>query len=1002
MTLMKYLPLYSGKDDPETWLETYQAAAKSEGWKPEQIVECISLKLKKKARDWYYNLSTKEKPKTWEQVISLFLEEFGDEDLQTTLARCYRISQKKSETLKKYLSRYQKYLKKHDSTVRREVANRYIKQLSSKSKSSSSSDETTIEAKKQEFINNETERLAMHETTRVETFISGLRHYRSHFLITDPSSIEDVRRIVQSITRKKQWSKSYKESDSEVTSDESDESGNESEEDEFERIVKKKSKINPIKRKEDSKFIKNSYEDKRKSDNNIVNMMKEDPSKYDVDKLIQQFSEMKIMLAETVSKVNKLTNNNNNYKNQLTCRNCQASNHDARDCTQPCKVCKGTKGSHPFWKCPDYPNLTKPLNQSNNRTSEHVLLETEEDYDYLEDLFAYEDNPNIHSKKRVRVEDIEDEDDAVRFVSSKSDPKVEGKKTKSRVRSKPVDLDKGPTVTNKAAKQLMEEAKISLTLEQICELAPGFRVEVRKLLVRPRKSKVIPDEVPEIPIVPEAPDIENIFINKLADDENGNCPRTLVTVNNKCQVNALLDGGATPNIISLDLIKRLGIKELTETQRKYITANGESSQALGIAQDIILGIQGRNIRISAIVYNHDAFPLLLGRKTLKKLKISTNWEKCDWYMNTNKGSKMIPVNFNTDFGVKTLTNEVLNKEKEEEELESDSQSDSEWEETEEDPEIYTIFSDELKTESDNNQDFEIIEEEISSEISTNKSQSERIIDALSDIITKIPKRFQEYVPKLRDLCMEFIDIFGTDHENLKQTNIIEFDIDTGDSPSIFIKPRPLPYKYKEFVKGELEAAVKADIMEGPLKDLNLWGYPVWAVSKPKTNEMRMVGDFRLLNERTLPDIVSIPDLQETIEQLATSQIYSPLDFLKAFHQIKCTDRAKERLVLSTEFGNYRYKVMPFGVKNAPATFAKAMSIAFSPLNYKTVAIYFDDATVHSKDAEAHLLHLRETFEIIRKYNFTLRLEKCSFFQEEIELLGYKVSPNGIKPIDKLL
>ena len=51
MTLMKYLPLYSGKDDPETWLDTYQAAAKSEGWKSDQIIEYISLKLKKKVKD---------------------------------------------------------------------------------------------------------------------------------------------------------------------------------------------------------------------------------------------------------------------------------------------------------------------------------------------------------------------------------------------------------------------------------------------------------------------------------------------------------------------------------------------------------------------------------------------------------------------------------------------------------------------------------------------------------------------------------------------------------------------------------------------------------------------------------------------------------------------------------------------------------------------------------------------------------------------------------------
>jgi hypothetical protein len=127
----------------------------------------------------------------------------------------------------------------------------------------------------------------MYETTRVETFISGLRYYRSHFLITDPSSMEDIRRIVQSIIRKKQWSKSYKESDSEITSEDSDDDESDSDKDDFETIVKKKSRLNSIKRKEDSKSIKNSYEDKRKSDNNIVNIIKEEPSIYDIDKLIQ-------------------------------------------------------------------------------------------------------------------------------------------------------------------------------------------------------------------------------------------------------------------------------------------------------------------------------------------------------------------------------------------------------------------------------------------------------------------------------------------------------------------------------------------------------------------------------------------------------------------------------------------------------------------------------------------------------------------------------------------
>ena len=107
-----------------------------------------------------------------------------------------------------------------------------------------------------------------------------------------------------------------------------------------------------------------------------------------------------------------------------------------------------------------------------------------------------------------------------------------------------------------------------------------------------------------------------------------------------------------------------------------------------------------------------------------------------------------------------------------------------------------------------------------------------------------------------------------------------------------------------------------------------------------------------------------------------------MDFLKAFHQIINSLRAKERLILlATEFGNYGYNVMPFGPTGALATFSKAMLIAFANQIYKMLAIYFDDVTVYSQSIEQHISHLRETD---RKYNFTLKPEKCLFFQDEPE------------------
>jgi hypothetical protein len=101
MSFMKYLSYYTGHGDPQEWLDQYSAAAKSENWKASQILECICLKLKKRAKEWYNNnFSYGEKPKTWESFVTLFLEEFGTEDIQSATARCYKIKQRKTESLK--------------------------------------------------------------------------------------------------------------------------------------------------------------------------------------------------------------------------------------------------------------------------------------------------------------------------------------------------------------------------------------------------------------------------------------------------------------------------------------------------------------------------------------------------------------------------------------------------------------------------------------------------------------------------------------------------------------------------------------------------------------------------------------------------------------------------------------------------------------------------------------------------------------------------------------
>ena len=107
------------------------------------------------------------------------------------------------------------------------------------------------------------------------------------------------------------------------------------------------------------------------------------------------------------------------------------------------------------------------------------------------------------------------------------------------------------------------------------------------------------------------------------------------------------------------------------------------------------------------------------------------------------------------------------------------------------------------------------------------------------------------------------------------------------------------------------------------------------------------------------------------------------------------------MVLATEFENYIYLVIPFGFISTPFIFAKAMNIVFTEL-IEFVSVYFNDITVYNTNPDNHLKHLEWTFQLIHKYKFTLRPDKCEFLKEKVEFLGHKVSSKGINSSDKLI
>src|SRR5574338_1421019 len=121
-----------------------------------------------------------------------------------------------------------------------------------------------------------------------------------------------------------------------------------------------------------------------------------------------------------------------------------------------------------------------------------------------------------------------------------------------------------------------------------------------------------------------------------------------------------------------------------------------------------------------------------------------------------------------------------------------------------------------------------------------------------------------------------------------------------------------------------------------------------------------------------------------------------MDAYSGYNQIMMHESDQEDTSFVTDVGLYCYKVMPFGLKNAGATYQRLVNAMFKHQIGKTIEVYVDDMLVKSKKAVDHMDHLAETFAVLRKYGMKLNPLKCSFGVESGKFLGFIMSARGIE------
>ena len=158
----------------------------------------------------------------------------------------------------------------------------------------------------------------------------------------------------------------------------------------------------------------------------------------------------------------------------------------------------------------------------------------------------------------------------------------------------------------------------------------------------------------------------------------------------------------------------------------------------------------------------------------------------------------------------------------------------------------------------------------------------------------------------------------------------------------------------------------------------------------------MCVDYRPLNALTVIDQYPLPRIEELIDHVgSTAKFFSKLDLHSGFHQIRLIPEDIPKTAFKTKYGTFQYKVMPFGLCNAPATFQRTMDLVFGSLR-EFVGVYMDDVLVFSNTLAEHVEHLRIVDQKLSEELLYANPEKCTFAQPEVAYCGFIVGSDGVR------
>jgi hypothetical protein len=198
---------------------------------------------------------------------------------------------------------------------------------------------------------------------------------------------------------------------------------------------------------------------------------------------------------------------------------------------------------------------------------------------------------------------------------------------------------------------------------------------------------------------------------------------------------------------------------------------------------------------------------------------------------------------------------------------------------------------------------------------------------------------------------------------------------------------------REAIKREIAKLVAAGFIKEVI-------HPEWVANpvlvRKKNNEWRMCVDYTNLNKHCPKDHFKLPRIDQVIDSTAGCVLLCFLDCYSGYHQIALKEEDQIKTAFITLFGMYAYKTMSLGLKNAGATYQRAIQMCFADQLHRNVEAYVDDVVIKTRNPDSLIANLEETFSSLRRFRWKLNPTKCVFGVPSGTFLGFIISNRGIE------